>query len=168
MGKRRGNFKITNRNKEKYVPKQKYDLSQYKDKRIIGYINKETPILGSKSELIKPLNELYELLNHLPEDADICHLAKSDWYPFQLTKQVNTYFYECSKQFFNKTTAYIISKKGAQKVLDYTKNSINVPADDLFNMIYRLTPDFKFYVPASYYFKEQDNIVSTIKDINKK
>jgi len=53
-------------------------------------------------------------------------------------------------------------------VLDYTKNSINVPADDLFNMIYRLTPDFKFYVPASYYFKEQDNIVSTIKDINTK
>jgi hypothetical protein len=67
MGKRRGNFKITNRNKEKYVPKQKYDLSQYKGKRIIGYINKETPIVGSKSELIKPSNiyslspfELYE------------------------------------------------------------------------------------------------------------
>jgi len=125
-------------------------------------------ILEDDVELIKPLDELYELLNHLPEDADICHLAKSDWYPFQLTKQVNTYFYECGKQFFNKTTAYIISKKGAQKVLDYTKNSINVPADDLFNMIYRLTPDFKFYVPASYYFKEQDNILSTIKDINKK
>ena len=125
-------------------------------------------ILEDDVELIKPLDELYELLNHIPEDTDICHLAKSNWYPFQLTNQVNSYFYECSKRFFNKTTAYIISKKGAKKVLEYTKNSINVPADDLFNMIYRLTPNFKFYVPTSYYFKEQDNIVSTIEDINKK
>lgn len=55
MGKRRGNFKITNRKKEKYVPKQKYDLSQYKGKRIIGFLNDGCPIVGSKSELIKPL-----------------------------------------------------------------------------------------------------------------
>lgn len=55
MGKRRGNFKITKRNKEKYVPKKKYDLSQYKGKRIIGYLSDGCPIVGSKSELIKPL-----------------------------------------------------------------------------------------------------------------
>ena len=55
MGKRRGNFKITKRNKEKYVQKQKYDLSQYKGKRIIGYLSDGCPIVGSKSELIKPL-----------------------------------------------------------------------------------------------------------------
>ena len=124
-------------------------------------------ILEDDVELVKPLAELYELLNHLPEDTDICHLAKSDWYPFIQTEQINAYFYKCEKQFFNKTTAYLISKKGAQKVLDYTKNSINVPIDDLFNMIYRLTPDFNYYVPASFYFKEQDNVASTINDINK-
>ena len=39
MGKRRGNFKVTNRKKEKYNPKQKYDLSQYKGKRIIGFLS---------------------------------------------------------------------------------------------------------------------------------
>lgn len=55
MGKRRGNFKVTNRKKEKYIPKQKYDLSQYKGKRIIGFLNDGCPIVGSKSELIKPL-----------------------------------------------------------------------------------------------------------------
>ena len=52
-------------------------------------------------------------------------------------------------------------------MLDYTKNSINVPIDDLFNMIYRLTDHFNYYVPESFYFKEQDNIESTIIDINK-
>ena len=55
MGKRRGNFKVANHKKEKYVPKQKYDLSQYKGKRIIGFLSDGCPIVGSKSELIKPL-----------------------------------------------------------------------------------------------------------------
>ena len=84
----------------------------------------------------------------------------------ELKKKVNDYFYEVEKEYFNRTTAYLISKKGAQKVLDYTKNSINVPIDDLFNMIYRLTLDFRYYVPADYYFKEQDNTVSIIKSFN--
>jgi GR25 family glycosyltransferase involved in LPS biosynthesis len=99
-------------------------------------------------------------------DTDICHLAKSDWYPFTKTRPVNQYFYECEKIFFNKTTAYLISNKGAKKIMEYINHSINVPIDDLFNMIYRLTPDFRFYVPNDYFFKEQDNILSTIKDID--
>jgi GR25 family glycosyltransferase involved in LPS biosynthesis len=122
-------------------------------------------ILEDDVELVKPLEELYQLLQHLPADMDMCHLAKSDWYPFALTNQVNAYFAECAKLFFNKTTAYIVSKKGAQKILAYTPSSINVPIDDLYNMIYRLT-DFRFYVPLTYFFKEQDNISSSIKDID--
>ena len=55
MGKRRGNFKITNRKKEKYIPKQKHDDSQYKNKRVVGRLHDGTPIFGSKSELVKPL-----------------------------------------------------------------------------------------------------------------
>ena len=123
-------------------------------------------ILEDDVELVKPLNELYELLQHVPADVDMCHLAKSNWFPFVRTKKVNDYFYECEKHFFNKTTAYLISYKGAQKILDYINNSINVPIDDLFNMIYRLTPDFRFYVPATYLFKEQDHVESTIRVID--
>ena len=123
-------------------------------------------ILEDDVELVKPLDELYTLLHHLPVDTDLCHLAKSDWYPFKKTGQVNPYFYECEKDFFNKTTAYLISQKGAKKIMEYINHSINVPIDDLFNMIYRLTPDFRFYVPIDYFFKEQDNILSTIKDID--
>jgi GR25 family glycosyltransferase involved in LPS biosynthesis len=119
-------------------------------------------ILEDDVELVKPLDKLYELLQHLPADADFCHLAKSDYHPFQKTRAVNAFFYECKKWYFNRTTAYIVSAKGAQKILDYTKNSINVPIDDLFNTIYRLTPDFRFYVPADYFFKEQDNVESII------
>ena len=44
----------------------RYDPNKYKGKRIIGYLYDSTPIIGSKSELIKPLNnsmapyELYD------------------------------------------------------------------------------------------------------------
>jgi hypothetical protein len=124
-------------------------------------------ILEDDVELVKPLDELYKLLQNIPLDADMCHLCKSLWYPFVLTQQVNEYFYECEKRFFSHGTAYLISQKGAQKVLDYTNNSINVPADDLYNMVFRLTPDFRFYVPAEFYFKEQDNVSLRDLDIYK-
>jgi GR25 family glycosyltransferase involved in LPS biosynthesis len=124
-------------------------------------------ILEDDVELVKPLNELYELFEHIPADMDLCHLAKSDWYPFKKTKPINAYFSECEKLFFNKTTAYLVSKKGAEKLLLFHQGAINVPIDDLINMSYRLIPDFRFYVPvADYFFKEQDNIDSTIHAIN--
>jgi GR25 family glycosyltransferase involved in LPS biosynthesis len=118
-------------------------------------------------ELVKPLDALHELLQNIPADADMCHLCKSLWYPFVLTQKVNDYFYECKKQYFSHGTAYLMSQKGAQKVLDYTNNYVNVPADDLYNMVYRLTPDFRFYVPADFYFKEQDNVSLRDLDIYK-
>ena len=55
MGRPSRNYKQSN-NKKKYTPKQKYDPDKYKGKRIIGYLYGGTPIVGSKSELIKPLN----------------------------------------------------------------------------------------------------------------
>jgi len=123
-------------------------------------------VLEDDVELVKPIEELAYALQHIPEDLDMCHLAKSDWNPFQKTKSVNDCFDECAKTYFNRTTAYLISKKGAEKVLAYTNNHINVPSDDLYCTIYRETSDFRFYVPKEYLFKEQDNITSTIGDVN--
>lgn len=138
-------------------------LKQLLQERItVGYYL----ILEDDVELVKPLDELYELFHHLPTDMDLIHLAKSEWYPFKKTSPSNAYFYECEKQFFNKTTAYLVSKKGAEKILAYAENAIHVPIDDLFNMIFRLTPDFRFYVPHDYFFKEQENVISIIKTID--
>ena len=114
-------------------------------------------VLEDDVQLVKPLNELQDLLFHIPDDMDFCHLALSDWYPFVLTQSKNDYFYECEKRFFNRTTAYIVSRKGAKKIMDYLGNEINLPIDDLINTIYRTQPDFKLYVPKTYFFKEQDN-----------
>ena len=51
-------------------------------------------------------------------------------------------------------------------MLLYVDSQLSIPIDDIFNRIYRLTTDFRFYVPFDYFFKEQNNIESTIKDIN--
>ena len=123
-------------------------------------------ILEDDVELVKPLEELALTMQHMPEDMDSCHLAKSDWYPFTRTRQVNPFLYECAKAYFNRTTAYLISKKGAEKVLAYSNNYINIPIDDLYCTVYRETNDFRFYVPHDYFFKEQENVMSTIMDIN--
>jgi GR25 family glycosyltransferase involved in LPS biosynthesis len=124
-------------------------------------------ILEDDVELVKPIDELNKLLQNIPEDTDMCHLAKSDWFPFMKTKAVNDYFTECVKAYFNRTTAYIISKTGAKKVLNYINNHIDIPIDDLYNIMYRENQDFRFYVPvASYFFQEQSDAVSTIHKIN--
>jgi len=119
-------------------------------------------VLEDDVELIKSLDELQDLLFHIPDDMDFCHLALSDWYPFVITQPKNDYFYECEKRFFNRTTAYIVSIKGAKKILDYIGNEINLPIDDLINTMYRTQPDFKLYVPKTYFFKEQYNTTSII------
>ena len=53
MGKRRRNFKLVKRKKEKYVEKQKYDYSKFKG-RVVGCLPDGYPVLGSKSQLLKP------------------------------------------------------------------------------------------------------------------
>ena len=136
-------------------------------KQMIEKNDKYYLVLEDDVCLVKPIDKLFNLLNNIPVDADYCHLALSDWYPFILTEPSNEYFYKCKKTFFNRTTAYIISLNGAKKIINYIGNEINLPIDDLINTIYRTTLDFNVYVPKTYYFKEQDNTESIIKDINK-
>jgi len=128
--------------------------------KLDGDSNDSYLVIEDDAELVKPIDELHNLLLHLPEDMDFCHLAYSQWYPFLLTKQRNDYFYECEKRFFNGCVAYVVSKKGAKKILDYIGNEFNMPIDDFINTIYRTQPDFKFYVPKTFFFKEQDDTVS--------
>jgi GR25 family glycosyltransferase involved in LPS biosynthesis len=120
-------------------------------------------ILEDDVELVKPIEELCKLLENIPEDTDMCHLAKSDWFPFKKTTSVNNYFSECKKEYFNRTTAYIISKRGGQKILDYAKDHIDIPADDLLSNMYN-TDMLRVYVPAKYIFHESENTISIIRN----
>jgi len=124
-------------------------------------------ILEDDVELVKSVDELFKLLQNIPADADICHLAKSDWFPFIKTSAANAHFHECVKTYFNRTTAYLISKKGAKKVLAYSQDHIDIPIDDLYCTLYRQDSEFRFYVPSGdFFFREKPNTSSIIHDIN--
>jgi GR25 family glycosyltransferase involved in LPS biosynthesis len=116
--------------------------------------------------LSENLDTIYNTLNNLPNIFDICHICLSDWYPFNKTDKVNDYFYNVEKKFFNRLTAYIISKEGALKVLKYSNNYINIPCDDLICDSFINNDDFKLYVPQNYLFKENIGNISITEKIN--
>ena len=121
-------------------------------------------ILEDDANLVESLDYLYDCLKHLPTEFDMCHIAMVDCYPFIKTNKVNEYWYSVVKQYFNRATAYIISKKGAQKIIDYTNNYINVPADDLLSNMH-LQNKLQVIVPETYAFMEKNN-VSIIEKIS--
>jgi GR25 family glycosyltransferase involved in LPS biosynthesis len=98
---------------------------------------------------------LINILNNVPVDSDVCHIGESTWYPFKITNKINDFFYEFERQYFNNTTSYIVTKIGANKLLEYTKNSILFPADDLLSNAKLYINNFKLYVPEKYIFKQK-------------
>jgi GR25 family glycosyltransferase involved in LPS biosynthesis len=93
-------------------------------------------------------------LQNLPSEYDICRICKSTWYPYSKEVSVNEYFYTYAKRYTNHTTAYIISKKGANKVLLYCNNQFNVPADDILSNMNLHSPEFSSYAPERIMFQE--------------
>ena len=104
------------------------------------------------------------ILINIPEDIDIGHLGKSECFNFKLKDKINDYYYSIEKEFFNRTTSYIISKNGAKKLLEYVNNIITRPADDLLSNYFIKNDNFNVYVPKKYLFTQHDND-SIINDI---
>lgn len=119
-------------------------------------------IFEDDAEIICNQEKFLDLINNVPYNFDLCHIALSDWYPFIKLNKVNNFYYTIKKNYFNRATGYILSKSGAQKLLEKYPNQINVPADDLLCMTYNESNDFKLYVPENYVVKEIDNNVSTM------
>jgi GR25 family glycosyltransferase involved in LPS biosynthesis len=112
-------------------------------------------------EIVENLEYLYKCLSTIPDDIDMCHIAKSDWYPFVLKNNVNEMWYNIHKSYFNRLTAYVVSKNGGQKILDYTKDHIDIPADDLLSNMFN-EDKLRVYVPSRYIFHEPENTISII------
>lgn len=104
-------------------------------------------------------------LQNLPPNYDICRICKSTWYPYAKETSVNDYFYTYAKRYTNHTTAYIISKKGANKVLLYCNNQFNVPADDILSNMNLYSYGFLSYAPERIMFQES-GASSVLKEID--
>jgi GR25 family glycosyltransferase involved in LPS biosynthesis len=114
-------------------------------------------------EIIESLEYAYNCLINIPSDFDVCHISKSDWNPFIFNNKINEFWNTIHKDYFNRLTGYIVSKNGAEKILHYTKDSINIPADDLLSNMH-LTNKLNVYVPDKYIFHEPKNTISIIRN----
>jgi GR25 family glycosyltransferase involved in LPS biosynthesis len=114
-------------------------------------------ILEDDAELVGDIN----ILHDLPSSFDVIHVAPSEWYPFVKTTKVNTSFFNIEKKFFNHTTAYVVSKRGAKKLLDIVNGHLNIPADDLLSNSF-IRDQIDVIVPESPIFGYCKEYASTI------
>jgi GR25 family glycosyltransferase involved in LPS biosynthesis len=123
-------------------------------------------ILEDDAKLNSTLNYLVEHLLNIPDNYDVCHIGESTYYPFQKNDKINHLFYNIHKKCFNNLTSYIISKNGAHKIIQYTNNYINMPADDILSIMnYFYIYNFNVCVPDKYMF-HQYKCKSIINSIN--
>ena len=130
--------------------------SLLKEKHVDKYL-----IFEDDVEFLESLEYAYSCLVSIPSDFDVCHVSKSDWNPFILNNKINEFWNTIHKEYFNRTTCYIVSKNGAEKILHYTKDSINIPADDLLSCMH-IEDRLNVYVPSKYIFHEPPNTVSIL------
>ena len=82
-------------------------------------------------------------------------MGLSDWYPFILEEKIDKYYYKVTRRYFNRTTAIIISKKCARKMIDELEKGMNIPLDDMYCHYYLRNKDFGYVVPEKYLFRER-------------
>jgi GR25 family glycosyltransferase involved in LPS biosynthesis len=133
--------------------------SLLKEKHVDKYL-----IFEDDVEMVESLEYFYSCLVNIPMDFDICHVSKSDWNPFIFNTKINEFWNTIHKNYFNRLTGYIVSKNGAEKILHYTKHSINIPADDLLSDMH-LSNKLNVYVPDKYIFHEPENTISITSNI---
>lgn len=134
------------------------------DKEYLKYL-----VLEDDAELDVSLETFYNTLMNIPNHFDLLHISKSDWYPFEKEEngKINDIFYKPKKKFFNRTTGYIISKQGCEKLLDTIRgNMICLPSDDLLSNTYIRSNNFDLYFSERYVFRERDDAKSVIGEIN--
>ena len=119
-------------------------------------------------ELLVNIPKFLQYLKNLPHEYDVCHICLSDWYPIVRLDKINNYFHNIPKdRYFNRATAYILSKTGAKKLLDYSNGFVNVTPDDLLCGIHIYSKlNCKFYASDQYLFKELENTISNVVSID--
>uniref|UniRef100_A0A6C0KFS7 Uncharacterized protein n=1 Tax=viral metagenome TaxID=1070528 RepID=A0A6C0KFS7_9ZZZZ len=119
-------------------------------------------VFEDDAQLCGDLYALNDAISNLPKHYDMAHIAMTDWYPFVHTTPVNDTYFNVKKQFFNRLTAYFVSKTGVNKLIS---NAINLPADDLLSSMFN-AGSFDVIAPKNYVFQQTPDVPSTIKAIS--
>ena len=91
--------------------------------------------------------KLFNTILFLPEIYDVCIYGnyEKNKDKTRIINQINTYYYDIKKYYFNDSSSYIVSKSGAAKMLDYTNNTILCDSGELLYKSYKNINDFKLY-----------------------
>lgn len=123
-------------------------------------------IFEDDADLIVSPEELQTFLEELKTlTFDLCHIFHSEWYDFNKIQQISNNFWIPERKFFNNTGAYIITKSGAKKLLEYANPAIGLPSDDLISNFYLYSNDFNFIVSSKHLFKPK-GFESSIQKVN--
>ena len=100
---------------------------------------------------------IHKFLNNLPSphQYDLAHLCISDYFPFEKEVDFNAFYYIPKKNFFNRLTAYVITKTGALKLL-LNNSLIGLTADDNVSNLFLFSNNFRVIVPNNTLFKHDD------------
>lgn len=144
-------------------------LELYKELLKEPDFNNEYLIFEDDFKRLKSPEIIKEYLNNLPssDTYDVCMLGVSDYYPYEKEVSINEYYYLPQKKFFNRLTSYIITRRGAKKLLMNNNPHIGLPADDNISNMYLFSLDFTVIVPNENLFVHNSS-PSTIEKINNK
>lgn len=101
-------------------------------------------------------------INNVPEDYDLCHFGNSIYHPFYKKTKINEYFYDIYRYPINNAHAYLVSLKGAKKMLDFCKNVIREPPDTLIASCLQFVDNFMVYIPENPLFIQKPDVLSII------
>lgn len=111
------------------------------------------------------VSDIIKYLNNIPANYDVCRIGKSTWDPYIKISKINDYYWTYARRFTNHTTAYVISKSGARKVIAHMEGRLDLPADDILTKTHICTDDFIAYTPDSYLFFDPGIHASAIERI---
>lgn len=96
-------------------------------------------VLEDDFTLRLPVATLRKYFAHVPSDFDVIHLnSESKWYPLQHTHPINDHYTHIQRRHFNASVSYMVSKRGAAKLLAYSRGAVSRPPDDLLSNLYTL------------------------------
>ena len=121
-------------------------------------------VFEDDAELACSVDELHSFLEELKSlTFDVCHIFESDYYIFNKITQISNNFWIPERRFFNRAGAYIVTKSGAKKLLDFAYPCMGLPADDIMSNLYIFSQDFNVIVPYKNLFKQNGFESCTVK-----
>ena len=104
-------------------------------------------IIEDNMNLESSFEKLFNHILYLPNEYDVCHIGnyEKNRDKTRIINQINAYYYEIKKYYFNDSSSYIISKSGANKILNYTNNYILYDSGELLYRSFENINNFNLY-----------------------